>query len=172
MARIVEVPGGAGLDVTLGRWRLGTYADELVLVEGSRRVSAVTAPDLARDDRLTLWVRDDSVLVFGEHAATVVRVNLSDVRLDVTGKLTRLDLSGRYDPGGLHHVQLVAFGSRVLVLTEAAVALVSDSGAVMWSHVHGQPDLALAKVEDGVVCLEGEDSRVRLSLETGANLPP
>jgi hypothetical protein len=106
--------------------RLRARGDELVLVEGSRPVSAVTAADLARDDRLTLWVRDDSVLVFGEHAATVVRENLSDVTLEATWRLTRLDLSGQHDPGGPHRVQLVAFGNRVLMSTEVAVALVSD----------------------------------------------
>jgi hypothetical protein len=88
--------------------------------------------------------------------------------LGIDGRLARVDLDGRYDPGGLHRVQLFAVGNdSCLVDTEMGLCLVRRGRGIDWTAVHDDLTARVVRVSEIEVVVLSESSSTRLSLSDG-----
>jgi hypothetical protein len=84
-----------------------------------------------------VWPNNGWACFIGHDGETGVYAVLpSDMRITLVGAVERLDLTGHYDPGGLHHVNFVDVGNDVLLVHEFGVARVARDG-IVWSQTHG-----------------------------------
>jgi hypothetical protein len=130
--------------------------------------SLVSVDDLADSDQLIGISWTDWMCAVGSTSASVVRGTSTPLMLGIDGQLARLDLDGRYDPGGLHRVRLFAVGNdSCLVDTEMGLGLVRRGVGVGWSAVHDDLTARVVRVSDSEVVVSSESSSTRLSLSDG-----
>ena len=121
----------------------------------------------------------DSYVAIGSHSSWGYLIGLagSDVAIfsengmTISRKaLTRIDFSGKVDPGGIHRIDgVLARGDREVVVTEFSLALLSASG-LCWSAEHFDLTARLSTLDANEVWLQGEIEQHGFDLTTGASL--
>jgi hypothetical protein len=114
-----------------------------------------------------VWSCDTWCCVIPLDGASVL-VGSEDGWLRHVGDLARLDLSGRYDPGGMHRVRFDPVGrDKVVISTEFGLALVESVGHLVWSIEHGDPTCFVEAVADGRVTMSCEAGTRALYVANG-----
>lgn len=139
--------------------------DRLVM-GGNGRV--VEVPGLDRSQFAEVWTSSDWCCVMGLRGPYAVVIRPTEGEAALVGPLDRLDLSGRYDPGGLEHVEFhpVPDGD-VLLVTEVGVARISALGGLVWRRAHDDLAARCVGLADGVVWFESETEAFGYDVETG-----
>jgi hypothetical protein len=71
--------------------------------------------------------------------------------------LDRLDLRGKYDPGGLHRIEFQPLpDGDLLILHEVGLARVTPEGELLWQSVHDQLSARLEHLDQAAIWLQGE----------------
>jgi hypothetical protein len=125
-----------------------------------------------KGDNVYLWCGKDWACFLTEDGFTVWCAWPTQGRLEKVADLKRLDLRGRYDPGGLHHVDFQALpNGDVLVLHELGLARLTPGGKLLWQRIHDQFPGHLKRLEANAVWLQGEEL-FGIRLSDGTPLPP
>lgn len=133
---------------------------------GTERTALV--PDIALSNWVDLWCGDDRMYFVGQQGRELWFVMPSAGLLAKVMELERMDLRGRYDPGGLHRVEFreLADGD-LLIVHECGLARVGADGNARWQAVHDDITARLDHVADGVAWLLTESGPAGFELAGG-----
>ncbi len=94
-------------------------------------------------------------------------------KLSEVARLSRLDLSGHYDPGGLHRVDFQELhGGDLLVVYEMGLARIDPNGSLCWQQVHDQLTARLDRLDGEVAWFHGEYEQFGFHLVDGRPIVP
>jgi len=87
----------------------------------------------------------------GARSAPIIRTVPSTGNVATIGFLPRLDLEGKYDPGGLYRVKIHPLeDAAFLIETEIALAVVTEF-RVRWYRRHDDLTERVTAIEDGLI---------------------
>ncbi|MEA2533143.1 MAG: hypothetical protein QOJ93_954 [Actinomycetota bacterium] len=154
------VPCGAG---TL------TFAEDGdVTVEGMDASATVAIPEIRKGDYVHVWCGRDWACFLTEDGPTVWCAWPAKGRLEKIAELDRLDLRGKYDPGGLHRIEFQPLpDGDLLILHEVGLARVTPEGELLWQTVHDQLSARLEHLDQAAIWLQGEDEPFGFRLDDG-----
>jgi hypothetical protein len=150
-----------------------TFAEDgNVTAEGADASTTIAIPELRKGAYVYLWCGKDWACFLTEDGQTVWCAWPKQGRLEKVAELNRLDLRGKYDPGGLYHVDFQALpDGDLLVLHELGLARITPRGKVVWQKSHDQFPGNLKRLEPTAVWLQGEEEDFGFRLEDGTPLP-
>ena len=158
------VPCGAGI--------LTFAEDGRVTVEGPDASATIAIPEIRQGGYVYLWCGKDWACFLVEDGPTVWCAWPQQGRLEKVGDLNRLDLRGKYDPGGLHHVDFQTLpNGDLLILHELGLARLTPQGKLVWQRTHNQFPGSLKRLEANAAWLQGEEELFGFRLDDGASLP-
>lgn len=110
---------------------------DVVTVEHGGRTRAEALDGLGDSNLFAAHCVGGRLFVVGETSPLVWVVDVDALTVTQTARLDRLDLEGRYDPGGMHRVTFRTLdGDEVLVEHELGVAQLGPDGRLLWERVH------------------------------------
>jgi hypothetical protein len=129
---------------------------------------SASVPDLALSNYVELWCGGEYAYFAGLEGRAVWFARPDTGELAEILELDRLDLSGHYDPGGLHDVGFRELpDGDVLIVYELGVARVRPDGTVCWHRSHDDLTAHVARIADGVIWWAGESQEFGYSLADG-----
>ena len=147
--------------------------DGRVTAEGPDAPSTIAIPEIQRGDYVYLWCGENWACLLTEDGPTVWCAWPKQGRLEKVADLKRLDLRGKYDPGGLHHVDFQALpNGDLLILHELGLARLTPRGKLVWQRTHDQFPGHLKRLEANAVWLQDEEEVFGIRLSDGTPLPP
>jgi hypothetical protein len=139
-----------------------------VELEQDGLASSVVVEDLADSDPLVGMSFADWLCAVGSAGSSILSGTSTPLTLRIDGHLDRLNLQGRYDPGGLYRVRLFAVGDDAcLIETEIGLCQVRRGRGVCWTVVHDDLTATVLEVRGGEVVVSSESSLTRFSLSDG-----
>jgi hypothetical protein len=82
--------------------------------------------------------------------------------------LDRLDLWGKYDPGGLHRIEFQPLpDGDLVILHEVGLARVAPEGELLWQSVHDQLSARLKHLDQAAIWLQDEGEPFGFRLDDG-----
>ena len=150
-----------------------TFAEDgQVTAEGPDASATIAIPELRKGDYVYLWCGKDWSCFLTEDGPTVWCGWPKQGRLEKVADLNRLDLGGKYDPGGLHQVDFQTLpNGDLLILHELGLARLTPRGKLVWQRTHNQFPGHLKRLELNVVWLQGEEELFGFRLEDGTPWP-
>jgi hypothetical protein len=119
-------------------------------------------------DQVEAFVDDAACILVGLHARGVVVAITDPIDILEWGSLERLNLSGRYDPGGLYRVEFHPLsGDSSLIEYEFGVARLAWRSGLLWQFVHNYLTARVDSVTEHSILIRSEATQYRLSLEDG-----
>jgi hypothetical protein len=117
----------------------------------------IHVPDLGLSNFVELWCAPDAAFFVGQKGRGLWHVDPVRARARQVATLNRLDLAGRYDPGGLHRVKFDELDDGdLLIVHELGVLRVARGGSCRWQQSHDQLGARVERIADGVVWFKGE----------------
>lgn len=140
----------------------------VALIGPEGRETSVSVPEHKLSNFIELWCGPGWACFVGSKSRSLWCVWPASGTLACVGELERLDLRGRYDPGGLHRVEFHELpGGDLLVVYEFGLARLTAAGRLCWQQVHEQLTAHLDGVEAGVAWFQGEDERFGFRVDNG-----
>ena len=163
------------LALVLGTVTLKVTASGVVWLhpEGGLQTEVRFARLIGADERLCWWLAPDQswALLVGAQGNAVVGLRTTPASAKVIAELSRPDLVGKYDPGGLQRNQIVVLGAdSVIFLHESGAMRVDKELQVRWRHDLGQSELRGAEISAGRLTLETDAETVTLDAEGGSQI--
>lgn len=125
-------------------------------------------PGLQGSSSLELWCDGQRCLVIGWKDENIVVVTPAAGTVETLGRLSRLDLSGKYDPGGLERIRIIGLDDgTVLIEHELGIARVSPTDGIAWEQVHGDLTARVVGVDAEAVSLRSETGEFGYKLGDG-----
>lgn len=142
---------------------------DLIRVNGPGGRHERQFPRLQRSNSIELWCDGQRCLAIGDKDNNIVVVTPAAATVEILGRLSRLDLSGKYDPGGLERIRIIDLDDGTLLIEhELGIARVSPTSGIVWEQVHGDLTARLVGVDGEAVWLRSETGEFGYSLADGA----
>lgn len=157
------------VSVPCGEGRLAFEPDgRLIAVDPSGAEYTVSVPDLAFSNLVEVWCRNGHAYVIGLASKAVWFAIPAKGQLTEVLELGRLDLRGRYDPGGLHRIEFHDLtDGDLLIIHELGLARLGPDGNARWQRAHDDMTAHLDDLTESTVWFRGESGLFGFALADG-----
>jgi hypothetical protein len=165
---VTQVSFAAGQAVNCAGGNLQVSIEGAILVLTTNGKQCRARDDSISGSRVVAWCDQAHAFLVGDKGRTLWRYSQTRSSIHPVAELTRLDLHGGYDPGGLYLSEFVELPSKdLLFIYEFGILRVSAAGVVRWHFVHRRLVDHYDGLGSAVIWMRSESGRYALDLDTG-----